>query len=91
MIHVALPADALTAAEQYGLDTLLDLSGLLRVEDPSAPVVALRLTSDPTPLEQLIKGVAGGAAEDGIVRLPRELLRHVTAIAGAAMEQGTER
>lgn len=91
MIRVELPAGGLTAAEQYGLDTLLDLSGLLRVEDASAPVVALQLTPEPTPLERLLKGVAGGSVTDGMVRLPRELLTHVTAIAGASAEQGTER
>lgn len=88
MIHVSRPAATLTAAEQYGLDTLLDLSGLLRVEDPSAPVVHLQLTSDPAPLAPLvpIKGSTAG----GAVPLSRELLRHVTAIAGAGAEQGSQ-
>lgn len=91
MIRVDVPAEGLTPAEEYGLDTLLDLSGLLRVEDPSAPVVVLRLTPAPTPMEQLLKGIAGGTIVDGSVGLPRELLTHVTAIAGAAAEQGTDR
>ncbi|HKV72175.1 MAG TPA: hypothetical protein VJN62_13050 [Gemmatimonadales bacterium] len=91
MIRVELPAEGLTPAEQYGLDTLLDLSGLLQVEDRSAAVVALHLTSDPTPMAQLLKGITGGTVTDGAVRLPRELLTHVTAIAGSAVEQGTDR
>ena len=90
MIHVSRPATPLTAAEEYGLDTLLDLSGLLRVDDPSAPVVALQLTPDPAPLAPLTPpkgGGVGGAA--GVVPLPREILTHVTAIAGAGAEQGS--
>ena len=91
MIRVEVPAEGLTPAERYGLDTLVDLSGLLRVEDPSAAVVTLHLTPVPTPMHQLLKGIVGGTVTEGSIGLPRELLRHVTAIAGAGVEQATDR
>lgn len=93
MIHVARPAAGgdLTAAEQYGLDTLLDLSGLLRVEEASSAVVTLHLTPEPAPLARLISGIAVQGGESGdAVRLPRELCAHVTAIAGAGTEQASD-
>ncbi|HWH02279.1 MAG TPA: hypothetical protein VN674_01210 [Gemmatimonadales bacterium] len=88
MIRVEVPAEGLTPAERYGLDTLIDLSGLLRVEDPAAPVVSLHLTPDPAPLADVITGfVVRGA--DGALRIPRAMLAHVTAIAGAGAEQAS--
>ena len=92
MIHVARPAAGgeLTAAEQYGLDTLLDLSGLLRVEDPASPVVALHLNAQPVHLAHVIAGIAVQGGSDGVVHLPRGLLAQVTAIAGAGTEQGSD-
>jgi hypothetical protein len=87
VIHVSRPAAPLTAAEQYGLDTLLDISGLLRVEDPAAPVVALHLTSEPAPIAPLVAERSGEGGD--AVQLPRELLTHVTAIAGAGAEQAS--
>lgn len=92
MIRIALPAEGgnLTAAEQYGLDTLLDLSGLLRVEDAASPVVALHLNAQPVHLAHVIAGIAVQDGSDGVVHLPRALLAQVTAIAGAGTEQGSD-
>jgi len=95
VIRVDLPAEGggggggLSAAERFGLDTLLDLSGLLRVDDPTAPVVTLQLTTDPAPLVDLVRGfVVRGT--DAALRIPRAMLAHVTAIAGAGAEQASD-
>jgi hypothetical protein len=95
VIRVELPADggagegSLSAAERFGLDTLLDLSGLLRVDDPAAPVVTLQLAADPVPLADLVQGfVVRGT--DATLRIPRGMLAHVTAIAGAGTEQASD-
>lgn len=82
MIRVASAA-SLSAREQFGLETLLDASRLLRVEDPGAPVVELRVVREDrrTALTQQLE------VSDGVVRLGAGLLEEVVRIAGAGAEQ----
>jgi len=90
VIRVATPLQRLRADERYGLDVLLDLSRLLPVDDPAADVVRLELHETPGAGEDLAEFLAGHvpiAVGEGELRLPRWTLRHVTAVAGAELEQ----
>jgi len=90
VIRVATPLQRLRADERYGLDVLLDLSRLLPIDDPAADVVRLELDDTPGAGEDFAEFLAGHvpiAVGEGELRLPRWTLRHVTAVAGAEVEQ----
>jgi len=89
VIRITPPGEDFTAPERYGLDTLLDLSGVLRVEDSSASVVTLVFTPELCPLDAVAGGRVVPERGDGEVRLPRAVLSHVLGIAGAGAEQAT--
>jgi len=90
VIRVATPVQRLRADERFGLDVLLDLSRLLPVDDPAADVVTLELDDTPGAGEDFDTFLAGHVpvtGAEGALRLPRWTLRHVTAVAGAEVEQ----
>ncbi len=87
MIHPAVPPD-LSAGERYGLDVLLDLSRLLVVLDPAADIVRLTIgATTPVSLDDFVRHDARPERADGEVRVGREVLNCVTALAGAGTEQ----
>jgi hypothetical protein len=87
------PRESLNDAERYGLDLLIDLARLPAVEDDAADVVRLLLTERDPPDPDLRTCIAQdwhferGA---GTVRVPRVVLRRVTAVAAAAAEQQSQ-
>jgi len=90
---IRLPScDALTGAERYSVTLLRDLARLPAVEDESADVVRLELTArDPSDAELSTCLARDWYFErgDGVVRVPRTVLRRIAAVAGAAAEQQT--
>ncbi|HET7623351.1 MAG TPA: hypothetical protein VFK39_15705 [Gemmatimonadaceae bacterium] len=93
MIRWPAPVVALTAAERFGLELLVDLSRLVPMEDAAADVVAVEVVDggERTPdLRSLAAGGWGMEPGDGVVRVPRTALAMVTEIAGAAAEQRSE-
>ncbi len=87
MIRPAVPPD-LSAGERYGLDVLLDLSRLLILSDPAADVVRLTIdASTPVPLDRFLQDDVVPERADGAVRVDRDILTCVTALAGAGAEQ----
>ncbi|HZI41873.1 MAG TPA: hypothetical protein VFD67_09220 [Gemmatimonadaceae bacterium] len=76
------------SAEQFGLELLLDLSRVLRFAG-SGDTVRLRLVGDgePLTLESALSRHWHIDRADGVVTLPRSVLRLVTSIAGATREQ----
>ncbi|MGH7613396.1 MAG: hypothetical protein ACREMW_05020 [Gemmatimonadales bacterium] len=91
MIRPAVPPD-LTAGERYGLDVLLDLSRLLVVSDPAIDVVQLTVgaAKPPTPvsLDHFVQHDVIPERAEGEVRVGRDVLACITALAGAGAEQG---
>ncbi|OLE61582.1 MAG: hypothetical protein AUG10_00140 [Gemmatimonadetes bacterium 13_1_20CM_2_70_10] len=90
MIRIATPVQRLRADERFGLEVLIDLTRLLPVDDPAADVVRLELDDTPGAGEDFRAFLAGRvpvATGEGELRLPRWTLRHVTAVAGAEVEQ----
>jgi len=91
---IRLPScDALTGAERYGVTVLHDLARLPAVEDETADVVRFELTArDPSDTELATCLARNWYFErgDGVVRVPRAVLRRIAAVAGAAAEQQTE-
>src|SRR5260370_4882626 len=90
---IGLPScDALTVAERYSVTLLRDLARLPAVEDESADVVRLELTArDPSDTELSTCLARDWYFErgDGVVRVPRAVLRRIAAVAGAAGGQPT--
>jgi peptidoglycan/xylan/chitin deacetylase (PgdA/CDA1 family) len=87
VIRLAVPPD-LTAGERHGLDVLLDLSRLLVVLDPAADVVRLTIgASSPVSLDTFVRHDVIPERADGEVRVGRDVLTCVTALAGAGAEQ----
>ena len=89
MIRIPSPSVPLSSAEAHGLAVLVDLARLVRVNDPSADVVQLLVVGGDTGEEHAVDihtASPFGRAE-GMVFVPRALLRWVTAIAGAGIEQ----
>jgi hypothetical protein len=79
----------LSAREIYGLAVLIDLSRLLLVLDPAADVVTLQIVERPArSLEACLRDGPALECADGVVRLERTALGHVTDLAGAGLEQG---
>jgi hypothetical protein len=92
MIRLPPASTALAAPERYGLEVLVDLSRLLPVEDPTAPVTDVLVVEEPRDLGALGSVVSAGwgiTTGDGVVRIPRVALRAVADIAGAGVEQRT--
>lgn len=81
------PATALTSAEHFGLELLVDLARLVPMEDASADVVQLVATEGACDLRALASRKWGMEPGDGEVRIPRSALVMVTELAGAAAEQ----
>ncbi len=88
---------SLSAAERYGLTTLVDLSRLLIVDEKpeSAGADVVHVTVDPdngdegTARARLVHGQWAFAVREGEVGVPRSLACAVTDIAGAGVEQRT--
>jgi peptidoglycan/xylan/chitin deacetylase (PgdA/CDA1 family) len=88
VIRPEVPPD-LSAGERHGLAVLLDLSRLLIVLDPAADVVRLTIgASTPVSLDHFVRHDVTPERADGEVRVGRDVLTHVTALAGAGAEQG---
>jgi len=74
----------------FGLDVLVDQSRLLPVTDEAADVVRLEVSDSFAPsLADWSAGAWGYEIADGVVRVPRAALAHVTAVAGARADQVT--
>jgi hypothetical protein len=83
---IKLP-DNLSPAERFALDLLVDLARLVPAA-PSLDAVRLELNDQrPRDLRAWMAAGWGIDAADGVVRLPRQLLEAVLAVAGAAAEQ----
>ncbi|MFL5615614.1 MAG: hypothetical protein ACJ796_18250 [Gemmatimonadaceae bacterium] len=78
------------SAEQFGLELLLDCSRVLRLSG-SGDAVRLRLVGDdgPVSLESCLSREWHLERTEGVVSIPRSVLRLVASIAGAAREQHT--
>jgi len=86
---IALPTDAaLTPAERFALDLLVDLSAVLPF-DGAGDVVRLHVAGEPRDLTaaELRARDWGLARADGSVNVDRALLRFVADVAGAESEQ----
>jgi hypothetical protein len=93
MIRWPAPAAALTSAQRFGLELLVDLARLVPMEDPAADVPAIEVIDDSGPAADLRSLAAhrwGIQPGDGVVRVPRALLEMATEVAGAAAEQRTD-
>jgi peptidoglycan/xylan/chitin deacetylase (PgdA/CDA1 family) len=87
------PATALTDAERFGLELLVDLARLVPMEDPAADVVAIEVVEGgarSTDLRSLAASGWGMETGDGVVRVPRSSLAMAADVAGAAAEQSSE-
>jgi len=89
---IKLPESGLSSAERFALDVLVDLARLLPAV-PALNVVRLELTDQaPRDLRAWVAAGWGIEVADGVVRVPRAVLRGVVDVAGAAVEQrATER
>ncbi|HEU5174205.1 MAG TPA: hypothetical protein VFT96_05575, partial [Gemmatimonadaceae bacterium] len=89
MIRLDASARSLDALERYGLDTLLDASCLLRVEDPDADVAELRIrdTRGSCTVQDAIGNDWFIGDEAGRVVVERAAVRLVAEIVGAVAEQ----
>lgn len=83
---------ALHPLERFGLDVLVDLACLPQVEDARAPVVRLEITTQEPALGDLRAAAARQwhiERDDGVVRVPRAVLRRLGDIAAGMAEQGS--
>lgn len=92
MLHIIAPVPALSAAEQFALDTLLDLSRVLVAGGGVTEGIPVRVAGEAAVLD-----IAGARARhwciqarDGGVSIERPLLALVAALAGAAAEQRSD-
>ncbi|HEY9427392.1 MAG TPA: hypothetical protein VIR34_09575 [Gemmatimonadaceae bacterium] len=93
MIRWPAPAAALTAAQRFGLELLVDLARLVPMQDPTADVVAIEVVDGSeggADLRSLAARGWGIEPGDGVVRVQRTTLELCTEVAGAAAEQRTE-
>lgn len=93
MIRLPAATAALSPAERYALDLLVDLARLLPVEDAAADVVRVEITDPPgeTPdLRGLVARRWMVEPADGAVRIPRSALRSITEVAAAVAEQRSD-
>ena len=84
---IKLPESGLTPAERFALELLADLACLVPA---AAPMDVTRVELSETPARALRGWCEAGwgiEAGDGVVRLPRALLRVVIDVAGGAAEQ----
>jgi hypothetical protein len=78
----------LAPAERFGLDVLVDQSRVLPATDSAADVVRLTVAeSFSLSFNDWSAGLPGVMSGDGVVAISRDVLRHVTSVAGAAVEQ----
>lgn len=89
MIRLGASTRSLNALEHYGLDTLLDASCLLRVEDPDADVVELQIrdTRGSCTVQDAIANDWFIGEEPGRVVVERAAVRLIAEIVGAVAEQ----
>ena len=89
MIRLSPSATGLAPRETFALDTLLDVSRMLRVSDPNADVVELAVVDDgrSVDLDQLARGDWRPEIGDASMRIPISLLRLLGSLAGAVDEQ----
>ena len=89
---IKLPEGGLSPAERFALEVLVDLARLVPAA-PALDVVRLELIEQaPRDLRGWMAAGWGIEVADGVVRLPRAVLRAVIDVAGAAAEQrATER
>ena len=89
---IKLPESGLSAAERFALNVLVDLARLVPAV-PALDVVRLDLTDQaPRDLPAWVAAGWGIEVADGVVRVPRAVLRAVVDVAAAAVEQrATER
>jgi hypothetical protein len=93
MIRWPAPAAALTGAQRFGLELLVDLARLVPMEDPAADVVAIEVVDGSrsgADLRSLAAQGWGIEPGDGVVRVPRATLELATEVAGAVQEQRTD-
>jgi hypothetical protein len=86
---------SLSSLERFGLDVLVDLSRCAIVDDPAADVVRIAITDRDPGVADLNVCIARDwhiERGDGVVRVPRAILRRVAEIAtGAAERRSTAR
>ena len=86
---------SLSPLERFGLDVLVDLSRCAIVEDPAAEVVRVAVAEQDPGVADLRACMAHDwyiERGDGVVRVPRAILRRVAEIAtGAAERRSTAR
>jgi len=84
-------ADA-DGAERFAIELLADLARVVRAEDETADVVELHVVTDRIDTGNLTALARGGWSiddADGVVRIPRAVLRCIAEVAGAVSEQRT--
>jgi len=89
VIRLPVQASGVTAAERFALDMLVDLARLVPAP-PAIEAAQVELTAGGERPRDLRAWAAAGwgiDATDGVVRVPRTLLRTVIDVAGAADEQ----
>jgi len=88
---ITLPSrDALRPLERFGLDVLVDLSRCAEVQDASADVVRIVITEHDPGVADLRAGSSKHwhiERGDGVVRIPRVVLRRLGEIAAGMAEQ----
>ncbi|MEP7326781.1 MAG: hypothetical protein ABI836_12590, partial [Gemmatimonadota bacterium] len=83
MIHLASGTSQLNPLERFGLAVMVEASGLLVVEAPSPSVVTLDISDRPGTTKTALSPESG----DGEIRVFREALAELGAVAGAVKEQ----
>lgn len=83
MIHLAPSSPPLSSLERFGLTVLVDASGLLLVEAPSPRIITLHIGQHPGNDLASLRIEQG----PGEVRVSREALERLGALAGAVREQ----
>jgi len=84
---IKLPESALSSAERFAVDVLVDLARLVPAA-PALDVVRLELSEQaPRDLRGWMAAGWGIDVADGVVRVPRPVLQAVIEVAGAATEQ----
>lgn len=82
-------AETRSAGHRFALELLVDLARLLRVDDPAADVVSLRVTREVPPSDPLNQSGLAGVFRpaEGVVYVPEWLLDLTIGVAGAGNEQ----
>jgi hypothetical protein len=84
------PREGLTGVERYGLDLLADLARVLPVDDPAADVVRLLVAERDPGEPDLRTCIARGwylERGNGVVHIPRVVLRRIADVAAGTAEQ----